>query len=145
MFQNQEMSTYKYKNHSADTPVDLTMEIIGGKWKIQVIWNLRQGTLRYNELKKLLPNVTHKMLAHSLKELEKDGMVKRKVYPVIPPRVEYSLTPKGLELVPITEIIAKWGMNYFVKTEPVVKKTDDMPTVKLTEQPGLFDMIEAAR
>lgn len=89
--------------------MDITMRYIGGKWKTVVLWYLKKDKKRFSELKKLIPNITEKMLSLQLKELEKDGIVSRKLFPEIPPRVEYGLTPFGKTLIPMLEEIAKWG------------------------------------
>lgn len=89
--------------------MDVTMDYIGGKWKSVVLWYLRKGPLRFSELKKVIPQITEKMLSLQLKQLEADGIVKRKVYPEVPPKVEYCLTDEGKTLLPLLEEMAKWG------------------------------------
>ena len=89
--------------------MDVTMDYIGGKWKTVVLWYLRKDKKRFSELRKLIPNITEKMLSLQLKGLESDGLVKRKIYPEVPPRVEYYLTDFGKTLIPMLEEIAKWG------------------------------------
>lgn len=89
--------------------MDVTMRYIGGKWKTVVLWYLRKDKKRFSELKRLIPNITEKMLSLQLKDLEKDGIVERKLYPEVPPRVEYFLTDFGKTLVPMLEEIAHWG------------------------------------
>ncbi len=89
--------------------MDITMDYIGGKWKTVVLWYLRKDKKRFSELRKLIPNITEKMLSLQLKDLENDGLVKRKIYPEVPPRVEYYLTDFGKTLIPMLEEIAKWG------------------------------------
>lgn len=89
--------------------MDVTMDYIGGKWKTVVLWYLRKDKKRFSELRKLIPNITEKMLSLQLKDLEKDGLVKRKIYAEVPPKVEYYLTDFGKTLVPMLEEIAKWG------------------------------------
>ena len=91
--------------------MDITMNFIGGKWKTVVLWYLRNKTLRFGELKKLIPDITEKMLSLQLKALEEDGLVKREVFAEVPLRVEYSLTDFGKTLVPVIEAIAKWGRH----------------------------------
>ena len=88
------------------------MNIIGGKWKIDIIYHLGERTLRFGELKKSLIPITQQMLSKQLKELENDDIVKRKVYSVIPPKVEYSLTETGQSLNPVIQSILKWASNY---------------------------------
>lgn len=89
--------------------MDVSMSFIGGKWKTVVLWYLRKGPKRFGELKKLIPPITEKMLSLQLKELEKDGIVKRSIFPEVPPRVEYELTDEGKTLLPLLEEIAAWG------------------------------------
>lgn len=89
--------------------MDVTMDYIGGKWKTVVLWYLRKDRKRFSELKRLIPNITEKMLSLQLKDLENDGIVKRKIYPEVPPKVEYFLTDFGKTLIPMLEEIAKWG------------------------------------
>jgi DNA-binding HxlR family transcriptional regulator len=91
--------------------MDITMSFIGGKWKTVVLWYLRKDKKRFGELKKLIPNITEKMLSLQLKDLENDGIVGRKMYAEIPPRVEYFLTDFGKSLIPMLEEIARWGRN----------------------------------
>lgn len=89
--------------------LDITMDYLGGKWKSVVLWYLRNKTMRFGELRKQIPDITEKMLSLQLKSLEEAGLVKRKVFAEVPPRVEYSLTDFGKTVVPVLEAIAKWG------------------------------------
>jgi DNA-binding HxlR family transcriptional regulator len=89
--------------------MDITMDYIGGKWKTVVLWYLRKDKKRFSELKRLIPNITEKMLSIQLKDLETDGLVERKIFPEVPPRVEYQLTKFGKTLIPMLEEIALWG------------------------------------
>ena len=89
--------------------MDLTMSLIGGKWKTVVLWYLKGGKKRFSELRRLVPGISEKMLSLQLREMEKDGFVTRTIYPEVPPRVEYELTEEGKTLVPALEAIAKWG------------------------------------
>lgn len=92
---------------------ELTLAIIGGKWKMLILWHLgREGTKRFGELKSLIPDITPRMLVNQLRELEEDLIVNRKVYPVVPPKVEYSLTTEGESLMPILTAMYDWGKNY---------------------------------
>lgn len=95
-------------------PVDLTLQIVGGRWKGIVIWNLRQGKMRFSELKKALVTINDKMLSQVLKELEEQGVVDRKVHEVLPPKVEYSLTKEGKKLLPIMEAMNQYGQKFEV-------------------------------
>lgn len=90
----------------------LPFEIIGGKWKMPIVWSLSAKSMRYGELKKTFPKVTHKMLTQQLRELEKDELITRKVYSQIPPKVEYSLTLLGRSVLPVIEILIDWGNEY---------------------------------
>lgn len=101
---------YKLQGKVYHCAMDITMDYIGGKWKSVVLWYLKNGTHRFVELKKLIPDITEKMLSIQLRALEKDGLIKRKVYGQKPPvRVEYSLTEFGATLIPALNAIAKWG------------------------------------
>lgn len=100
------------KNKEYKCNVELTLDIIGGKWKALILWNLKDQTLRFSELKRALPEVTQRMLTQQLRELEEDGMVTRKVYAQVPPKVEYSLTEHGQSVIPILELMCQWGKNY---------------------------------
>lgn len=91
--------------------MDLTMSFIGGKWKAVVLWYLKSGRKRFGELRKHVPGISEKMLSLQLRELEKDGIVKRTVFPEVPPRVEYELTAEGKTLAPALDAIAEWGRN----------------------------------
>jgi DNA-binding HxlR family transcriptional regulator len=98
---------------------ELTLAVIGGKWKMLILWHLgKDGTKRFGELKALMPGITQRMLVNQLRELEADQIVQRKVYPVVPPKVEYSLTEHGKSLIPILDAMYEWGKNYI---ETVVK------------------------
>ena len=103
----------KNKLEKYNCPLGLTLGVIGGKYKVMIIWFLYQyKILRYNELQKTIKGVTPKMLISQLRELENDGIIERKVYPVVPPKVEYSLTAKGESLIPILLEMRKWGEKY---------------------------------
>ena len=92
---------------------ELTLAVIGGKWKLIILWHMGlDGTLRFSELKKRIPSITQKMLTNQLRELEEDQLVTRKVYAEVPPRVEYSLTAYGESLMPILQMMYKWGKEY---------------------------------
>lgn len=94
-------------------PVETTLSIIGDKWKVLILRDLHmKGTLRFSELKKSIVGITQKMLTQQLRELESDGIIHREVYPVVPPKVEYSLTPLGETLKPILDSLTNWGIYY---------------------------------
>ncbi len=96
-------------------PVGTTIDIIGGKYKSLILWHLMNSTLRFGELSRLIPQATPKMLTQQLRELEEANLVKRKVFPVVPPRVDYSLTDLGISMRPILEAMYCWGENYLHK------------------------------
>lgn len=93
-------------------PVEYTASIISNKWKVLILRDLITGTKRYNELNRTVVGISAKVLTQNLKDLEKDGIVKRKVYPVVPPKVEYSLTDKGMELKGVLDMMKDFGIKY---------------------------------
>lgn len=93
-------------------PMALVQELLSGKWKILILWSLSSKTLRFSDLKKRLPQITQKMLTSQLRSLEEDKLINRKVYPVVPPRVEYSLTEIGKKIIPVLEIMHSFGSFY---------------------------------
>lgn len=100
---------------SFQCPVEATLSLIGGKYKSLILWHLIGKTLRFNELSKLITSATPKMLTQQLRELENDGLINRIVYPVVPPKVEYSLTDFGKSIIPILEAMCSWGTNYLTE------------------------------
>ncbi|MDZ7362218.1 MAG: helix-turn-helix transcriptional regulator [candidate division KSB1 bacterium] len=103
------MPKFEFRSKTYNNPVELALEVIGGKWKMPILWRLKEKPWRYGELKKSLGQITHKMLTEQLRELERDGLIHREVYQVVPPKVEYSLTPQGETTVPIIESLREWG------------------------------------
>lgn len=100
------------KSIESECPIQFTLNLIGGKWKLVILWHLSfDGVMRYGEIKKSLSEITHKMLSQQLKELEADGFVHREEYHQIPPKVEYSLTDLGKSLLPILQSIFNWGKD----------------------------------
>jgi DNA-binding HxlR family transcriptional regulator len=95
-----------------DCPVEATLEVIAGKWKPNIVFHLMQGTMRFGELRRLMPDVTQQMLTAHLRELEHHGVVHREVYAQVPPKVEYSLTPLGRGLESVFDQIYEWGVIY---------------------------------
>lgn len=93
-------------------PVETTLSLIGDKWKVLILRDLLTGTMRFGELKKSIGSVSQKVLTNQLRDMEKQGLVNRKVYAEVPPRVEYSLTATGLSLKPIIDSMWNWGMDY---------------------------------
>ncbi|MDK8188651.1 helix-turn-helix domain-containing protein [Paenibacillus sp. UMB7766-LJ446] len=92
--------------------VEVTLSVIGGKWKGAILYHLFSGSLRFNEIRKLFPDITQRMLTLQLRELESSGIVHREIYPQVPPKVEYSLTPFGETLQPIIYSMRDWGEQY---------------------------------
>ncbi len=99
-------------------PVLLIQKVLGGKWKIVILFKLKNGTMRFNELYKAIPGISQAILTNQLRDLEKDGVIKRKVYPVIPPKVEYTLSEIGQKLLPALEGLFLWGISYIESENP---------------------------
>ena len=99
-------------SYECHCPVDATLCLIGGKYKALILWHLLGGPLRYGELQKLIHQATPKMLTQQLRELEADNLLEREVFPVVPPKVEYSLTDSGKSLKPILAAMYEWGAGY---------------------------------
>lgn len=112
------MVTWKEKEYRC--PVEVTIAVVGGKWKCLILWHLHQGRMRFKELERIVPGVSQKMLTQQLKEMEKDGLLQKKVYPEVPPRVEYYLTPRGHSLFPVLEIMHAWAIEELELQEPPV-------------------------
>lgn len=107
------MLLINYKETEYYNSKDLALSVIGGRWKIPIIWHLLQESpLRLNQLEKRLPDINQRMLIRQLRELENDHIVHRKVYPVVPPKVEYSLTSIGKDLEAVVNGICDWGDEY---------------------------------
>ncbi|KPH88344.1 winged helix-turn-helix transcriptional regulator [Komagataeibacter intermedius] len=100
---------HKSLDCSPGCAVEATLQLIDGKWKGVILYHLLEGTLRFNEIRRRLPNITQRMLTAQLRELEQDGFVLRTVYAEVPPKVEYSLTPRGRTLEPVIMALKKWG------------------------------------
>ena len=98
-------------------PVEATLELIGGKYKALILWHLAENKLRFNELRKVITSATPKMLTQQLRELEAQHLIHREVFPVIPPKVEYSLTETGRSLMPILVAMRDWGAGYLRKKD----------------------------
>jgi len=105
------MPDFVYDHKVYYNPVECALLFIGGTWKMPILWRLNQATMRYGELKKALPHITHKMLSSQLRELEQHGLVARKVFAQVPPKVEYSITAKGKRTIPLITAIRKYGLE----------------------------------
>ena len=97
---------------SKTCPVEITLLLINNKWKIRIIGSLLNGARRFNEIRRILEDISQKVLTQNLREMEKDGLINRKVYPEIPLKVEYSLTKLGYSLKPILDEMVEWGIKY---------------------------------
>lgn len=118
------MARIRHKQLEGTTgcPVEATLQLIDGKWKGVVLFHLFENTtLRFNEIRRLLPNVTQRMLTNQLRELEADGLIVRKLYPEVPPKVEYSLSPRGRTLEPVIMALKAWGDTHVALTPAAPK------------------------
>ncbi|MBF1246499.1 MAG: helix-turn-helix transcriptional regulator [Lautropia mirabilis] len=112
---------------AAGCPVEATLNLIGGKWKGVILYHLlSEKVLRFNALKRMLPNITQRMLTNQLRELEQDGLVVRTIYPEVPPRVEYRLSEHGQTLEPVIAALKAWGDGH-IRRQPAADKADGSP------------------
>jgi len=109
------------KNYAC--PVEATIHLIGGKYKAIILWHLRDSVLRFSELQRLVAVATSKMLTQQLRELERNGLIIRVIYPVIPPKVEYSLSDLGKSIIPILHVMCNWGRVYLEEKNIAVQCT----------------------
>ena len=119
------MKRRRYKSYELETGcgVEACLEVIGGKWKGLLLYELmNHGTLRFSEIQKLKPDLSPRILTTQLRQLEHDGVIIRKVYPVVPPKVEYSLSEAGESLRSLLEAMRKWGDSYLTRTNVPVRK-----------------------
>ena len=114
----------RHKRYDCDfgCPVEACVEVIGGKWKGVILFHLLGGTKRFNELMRLMPDITQRMLTRQLRELEDDQIVNRKIYAEVPPKVEYSLTDFGKTLEPVLRMIQGWGVEYIGQISRIRKQ-----------------------
>jgi len=108
--------THVRYNCNAGCPVEAALEVIGGKWKGVILYHLLSETMRFNELRRLMPEVTQRMLTKQLRELEADKLILRTVYPEVPPKVEYSMTEYGNTLAPVIQALREWGTQHMERT-----------------------------
>ena len=99
-------------SHNEHCPVEATLELIGGKYKSLILWHLADGTLRFSQLRREITGITPKMLTQQLRELEAHALIHREVFPIVPPKVEYSLTELGKSLMPLLIAMRDWGSSY---------------------------------
>ncbi len=116
------------KTRTYNCPVEAAIDVIGGKWKALILWWLQQRTWRFAELRRQMPGITEKMLTQQLRELEADGIVARRVYPTVPPKVEYSLTEYGRSLKRALREICAWGRQHMERTGAVQTAPDGANT-----------------
>lgn len=105
------MGDFIYKNKVYYNPVDFALDRIGGLWKMPIIWRLKDKVMRYTELQKDIPHITQKMLTTSLKELEEDGFIEKKIYASVPPKTEYTITRKGKRAAEIVALMRDYGLE----------------------------------
>ena len=99
-------------DNTVNCPVSATLNLVGGKYKALILWHLAENKLRFSQLNKLIPGATAKMLTQQLREMEAQSLIHREVYPVVPPKVEYSLTDLGISLMPVLVAMRDWGADY---------------------------------
>jgi DNA-binding HxlR family transcriptional regulator len=109
------MPAFEFEGQRFRNPVELALHVIGGRWKMPILWRLGKRTWRYSELRRELAGISHKMLTQQLRELEQHGLVTRTVHPVVPPHVDCALTPLGRSTLPIIESLRDWGTSYRTK------------------------------
>ena len=109
------MPDFMYKGKVYYNPVELAMDQIGGTWKMPILWRLRDKVMRYSELRRAIHHISDKMLTTQLRELEEDGYITRKVYAVVPPKTEYTLTDRGRQAIPIIHQIREYGLKLMQK------------------------------
>jgi len=112
--ENRKQTSTNYQNEQQlnRCPVSFTLSIIGGRWKAAIIWKLSEGPLRFGQLRTAVGKVSDRMLAKQLGEMQEDGLVMRRAYAEVPPRVEYALTEKGKSLEPVLQSVLKWGLEH---------------------------------
>jgi DNA-binding HxlR family transcriptional regulator len=106
------MPAFDFEGQRFHNPVELALHVIGGKWKMPILWRLEKRSWRYNELRRELAGISHKMLTQQLRELEQHGLITRTVHPVVPPHVDYAITPLGRTTVPVIELLRAWGASF---------------------------------
>ncbi|MDI9257549.1 MULTISPECIES: winged helix-turn-helix transcriptional regulator [Flavobacterium] len=122
MEKHKEKEVYKIQNKLYPCSTSITMDFIGGKWKTVILYYLKDGCKRYNELRKEMPMVTERTLSIQLKQLEADGVIKREVHTLKPPlKVEYALTDFGKTLIPLLEMVAQWGRTVAKEKAEIIK------------------------
>jgi DNA-binding HxlR family transcriptional regulator/CheY-like chemotaxis protein len=134
------MDTYSLTKYIC--PVEITLDIIGGKWKGVILWWLKEDVRSFSELKLLMPKITSKVLTQQLRELEADGVISRQTYREAPVRVEYSLTDKGVSLIPITDLMCDWGMQHLPAEQSERRRIETATVLIVTEDLELRSQLE---
>lgn len=111
------LSKEDFEKYFDSCPVTQTMNVIGGKWKTVILTRIRMGINRFGLMQRSIPTISKQMLTSQLRELEEDGLLSRKIFAEVPPRVEYAITKKGEEIFPILEALAKWGISNALKAK----------------------------
>ncbi len=111
------MAKHESYDCSFGCPVEATLHVIGGKWKGVILFHLQSERIRFNELRRIMPKVTQRMLTRQLRELEADGVISRTVYAEVPPRVEYAMTDYGRTLIPLIGALQEWGVGHVARVE----------------------------
>lgn len=125
------MRKQRHKQYTS-CPVEAALDIIGGKWKSIILFRVMEETRRFNELRKLLPNITQRTLTNQLRELESDGLVQRKVYAEVPPKVEYSITEFGATLKPVLVTLKYWAETYMPdKMNEIIEPENQVKPIKI--------------
>lgn len=114
------------KKVEVSCPITATLNVIGGKWKSVILWYLRERPLRFGELHKLIPKCSLKIFNSDLKDLEKDGILKREVFAEVPPKVEYSLTEYGKSLLPVIIILREWGVKRLMENPELMESNEEL-------------------
>jgi DNA-binding HxlR family transcriptional regulator len=125
------MPDFIYDNKIYYNPVELALRFIGGTYKMPILWRLNQQMMRYGELKKTLPHISHKTLSVQLRQLEADGLIERKVFAVVPPRVEYTITKEGRKAIPVIETIREFGK--VIMKDKGIKEGSPIKAKKITK------------
>jgi DNA-binding HxlR family transcriptional regulator len=107
-------------------PIEIALDTIGGKWKALILWYLLDDTKRFSELERQIPQISQKVLVQQLRELEEDGLIKRQVYPLVPPKVEYSISQYGMSIRPLLMLLLEWGTRHSEASEKVLGRAVHM-------------------
>ena len=122
--------------------LELAMDLVGGKWKLFLLWHLSCGTKRFCELKRIMGDITQKMLTHQLRELEQAGLISRTVHPVVPPHVDYAMTERGRALVPALKELCAWSRAYAEEEGIAIVKPQ--PSAEAEDSPAMTDCSHGA-